>query len=794
MILATEEKTILSDLNKHPNQIAIYFEDHRYTHQYIEDQSNQIAAGLLQKGVEKGDVIALMMRPSPQLIISLLGILKAGGVFLPLDQHTPSTRRDFILSDSSAKLCITDSPLNGNSIFLSSSELIASGYANLPTISQQDPAYIIYTSGTTGHPKGVLVSHESLSTYLAFAKLTYLTENPEVFALITSPAVDMTLTSIFLPLISGNAIMIFDRGSNIQNFSAALDSESVTCIKCTPTHLQFMTDENVKPGRLSTLIVGGEAFAAQDAKRIQGLYPNTQIFNEYGPTEATVGCAVHRYDPTQDIDTYVPIGHAIPGTSLKIMNAPNQSSENGEKGELYIGGKSLAEKYVNNTEETANHFVTFDEGTFYRTGDIVRKKAGKMYYLGRTDDQIKLNGYRIEPMEIEKVILTYPGVRNAKVIVKEKQLIVYLDIESTAKEEIYGFLSERLPSWMRPSKIFHAQNWITGANGKLDLETLQKHAQLILQKQPTDIDLDSTKAEEIRNMIAMVALEPAFEDTANLYEIGIDSLQLVALIVDLEKRFDCPLNMGQIMDNPIVHQLIHSVIRSQSNREVYHHLHSDSSLTTLHCFPPAIGGAMAFRMMVPHTASYLTCLYESPVQLDNPIEAYVQAISSQKVPNNILIGYSGGGNLAFEVGKVLEAQGHEIRAIILIDAYRKKQVAKTLAPALVEMKTEVLKKLPPSVKHNWNDELDKYYDLINFELRDFEGTVNADVFLLKSENREHFGNRSNHTGLLFKSWDDSSNNYYQEIDGFGQHDEMLTKKFAGKNFQIIEDIISRYSL
>jgi len=221
--------------------------------------TQNIGLHLIKSGFKKGDRVALCVAPGPDLPLGILGILKAGAAFVPLDTNIPKDRMAFMIQDSEARFCIWNEASNG--IYLSIDELKqASKPGNFPEIQSGDAAYVIYTSGTTGKPKGVIVSHRAILAYLKYARDTYVKwEGKEVIALITSPSVDMTLTSLLLPFITGNALAIYNSGSNLQNLVAALNDKRVTLLKCTPTHLSMVSEENARRPSITSFIIGGEA-------------------------------------------------------------------------------------------------------------------------------------------------------------------------------------------------------------------------------------------------------------------------------------------------------------------------------------------------------------------------------------------------------------------------------------------------------------------------------------------------------------------------------------------------------
>ncbi len=370
------------------------------------------AAELQAMGVGRGDIVGICMPGSVDAVIAIQAVLRAGAAFTPIDPEYPEDRQRHIRDDADLKLVLTELPA-------STGATNVSGHPSL-----DDLAYLLYTSGSTGLPKGVPITHRGLAEYLAFAVDSYVGDGPApTVALFSSLSFDLTITSLFLPLLTGGEMRAFAAGG-VPALTEIVADPDITFLKATPSHLELLLRLDQGLVDLQTLIVGGEAFTTDLARRLVAAYPNVRIFNEYGPTEAVVGCMIHEFDPAVDTDAAVPIGIPAPGVRLHILDESAEPVPFGVAGELYLSRPSMATEYRNRPELSAEKFVahpTIDPAPLYRTGDKVAMVLGSaadhdhMVYLGRVDEQIKVQGVRLEPGEVEAALNSHPSIEQSAV-------------------------------------------------------------------------------------------------------------------------------------------------------------------------------------------------------------------------------------------------------------------------------------------------------------------------------------------------------------------------------------------
>ncbi|MFI6762891.1 amino acid adenylation domain-containing protein, partial [Micromonospora sp. NPDC050417] len=407
----------------------------------VNAKANQLARLLVDRGVGPESLVAVALPRSADLIVAFLAVLKAGGAYLPLDLGNPADRIEFMVADAAVSVVLTAE-------ILAEAKGSESNFGR--TVSPDHPAYVIYTSGSTGRPKGVVVTHRGMANYVARSKEVYpgLTGRVLFHA---SAAFDTSVTTVFGALVSGGHVIVGDVES----------AGDLSFVKVTPGHLPMLTD---RPSEL--LMVGGEALHTE---QLGGWRHKVDVINSYGPTETTVACADY---PLADDEGPVPIGRPVWNTRLYVLDAGLRPVPAGIAGELYVAGAQLARGYLNRPALTAERFVADPFGgpgeRLYRTGDLVKWRGdGNLEFVGRTDDQVKVRGYRVEPGEIESALLALPEVAQATVVARDGRIVAYVvgsaDVEA---------LRARLPEFMIPAAVVVLDALPLTVNGKVDRKAL----------------------------------------------------------------------------------------------------------------------------------------------------------------------------------------------------------------------------------------------------------------------------------------------------------------------------------
>lgn len=374
---------------------------------------DELSNGLIGRNIGPGARVGIEIARSAEAVASIAAVLAVGGSYVPLDPMHPAERRSRLAARAGCQLIIDRTTIDQ----LRSTAPAVSGQRSTHTPS--DEAYLLFTSGTTGEPKGVPITRSGLGSYLAFATANYLEQSERqrpVVALFGSLTYDLTVTSLFLPLVSGGRLVIIDE-EGPAGLAAIARRDDLTWCKATPSHLEILHRLLPAEHPIRTFVVGGEAFRSDLAHRLSAGDPTRGIYNEYGPTEAVVGCMIHRYDPASSAPASsadVPIGRPAPGIRLRVVDRQLHRSPMGSAGELCIASDGLTSGYLDDQEH--DPFVEFDGVRFYRTGDLVRLfDPSTAVYLGRIDEQVKVGGIRLEPTEVEAALTEHPAIASAAV-------------------------------------------------------------------------------------------------------------------------------------------------------------------------------------------------------------------------------------------------------------------------------------------------------------------------------------------------------------------------------------------
>ncbi|MDQ1351194.1 MAG: tyrocidine synthetase, partial [Acidobacteriota bacterium] len=427
-----------------PNNIAVQNASQQcqqLTYQQLNQKANQLAHLLKEKGIGNDTITAIMLESSIEVPLAIMAVLIAGGAYLPMGFEYPGERIDYILKNSRSKLLLTRKTLaEGKNItspilFLDDEIIYNGNMENLePLNNVESLVYIIYTSGTTGQPKGVMIKHQGLVNYTWWASHIYVNNEKLDFPLYTSISFDLTVTSIFTPLVTGNTIIIYGGVDKKLYIEEVIDDNRVGVVKLTPSHLKLIRFKTVTNSSIKRFIVGGEEL---ETSLTRDIYHNfggkIEIYNEYGPTETVVGSMIYKFDTGCDTRYSVPIGRPVANTQVYILNNHYQPVPIGVVGELYIGGSGLARGYLYNPGLTEEKFVPnpFIPGQkIYKTGDLAaRLDDGNIEYKGRIDHQVKIRGHRVETGEIEAKIVDFQKTTRAGREQKEN-IVEKIDLKS----------------------------------------------------------------------------------------------------------------------------------------------------------------------------------------------------------------------------------------------------------------------------------------------------------------------------------------------------------------------------
>lgn len=472
-------------VKKKPDAIAIIYEDRKWTYRELSIKADQFAIYLVANhNIKKGSAVCVLLERSDWFIISILGILRTGCYYVPIDVSYPEERIRFILNDCKCTvlICFKEfvSKYNlGNIAVLDPiTDNVCSTTGTLPVIERKsdDIAYCIYTSGSTGLPKGCLITNQNLMNYIQWSNHFYFDDSTVGnWALITSVSFDLTVTSIYTSLTRGGQLWIGSNQNDIYDvLKESFTNKSIEILKLTPTHLSLLKDLDIKETGVKTVICGGEQLTKNQVDNLWRISPAIRIYNEYGPTEATVGCIVKEILPT---DSTIVIGKPIANTKVFILNESGGVCPLGVTGEIGITGMGLAKGYLNQDELTTQKFVEHPVigERLYCTGDRARMfPDGCIEYLGRTDNQVKIRGYRFELNEIESILIGNEHINEAIVLVLEdedmnKKLTAFITGDGQISLlAVRDYLADKIPYYMIPEDFIQVERFQLTVNGKID--------------------------------------------------------------------------------------------------------------------------------------------------------------------------------------------------------------------------------------------------------------------------------------------------------------------------------------
>ncbi|KZS47035.1 hypothetical protein AWU65_14430 [Paenibacillus glucanolyticus] len=572
-----------------PYKVAIVCDEETINYKDLNNKANHIAWMLKEKGIGDEDIVAILADRSIQMVISMLGVLKAGAAYLPVDSEYTEDRINFMLTDSCTKSIIVQrkemyvpETLKNNMIILEEvSWEEAKANLNL-VIPSSNLAYIIYTSGSTGKPKGVLIEHKNVASLLFHSNNQFDFNENDVWTVFHSFCFDFSVWELYgAILIGGTAVIIPSQISkDMKEFIGVLKQQRVTILNQTPSSFYQLIHEvesRDKKGELNCIrkvIFGGEALSPRKLATWVRKYPETQLVNMYGITEITVHATYKEITDVEISEGISNIGNPISTLSTYILNQSAQVVPVGVIGELYIGGAGVARGYINRSELTEERFIDdpFRKGnSMYKTGDLARwLPNGEIEYIGRIDDQVKIRGYRIEPGEIENVLLMHPNIDEVVVIAIAEQdesayLCAYLVVTSNSSAKEYReYLKKYLPDYMVPTFFVELTKLPLTHNGKIDKKAL-----------PRPSDIVSVNSNTVPNNQVEQLLLDIWSDVLGTNKVGMDqsffeigghSLKAMMLLSRIHKLFNIELSLKELFSNPTIHDLAKLVSNTNKSK------------------------------------------------------------------------------------------------------------------------------------------------------------------------------------------------------------------------------------
>ena len=579
------EKTVLDlfeqQVIERPEAIALVLDDQSLTYEELNERSNQLARLLIEKDVVKGDLVALLFQRSPAMIVSMLGVLKAGAAYLPIDPNYPKKRIEYILDDSKANLLIIQEGVNTPDNKLeqwqyNETEVVAFDERPLKIRpAYNDLAYVIYTSGTTGNPKGTLIEHQCIPRIVSDNNYIDIESVDNVLQL-SNYTFDGSVFDIYGALCNGATLVLVDqaRSKDVEAIGKLIREQKVTVSFITTTLFNLLVTEDIETLKgFRKISIGGEALSIPHIQKALDVLGKGKLINGYGPTESTVFAVTHDISELNPNLTSIPIGRPVTGSEIYILDNNKQLSPLGVSGELYIAGEGLSRGYLNNESLTEERFVQnpFDPGSLmYKTGDLARwLPDGTIEYLGRADDQIKLRGFRIELAEIQARLASHPDIREAALLAQGKgadQYIAgyYVSDEALDIQELKDYLLQSLPDYMVPTYLIWQEAFQLTANGKLNRKALP--APEIDASGDHRTPANETEA-QLLNIWSAVLKTPkaAISTTANFFELGGHSLRATVVVNKIRKEIGVEVPLRAFFEHADIRSLASFVL--QQNRQ-----------------------------------------------------------------------------------------------------------------------------------------------------------------------------------------------------------------------------------
>jgi surfactin family lipopeptide synthetase A len=688
-------------VDRTPNSVAVVFGNQSLTYRELDHRSNQLAHHLLRLGAKPDGLIGICVERGLEMVIGLMGILKAGSAYVPLDPAYPADRIAFMLEDAEAPLLITQSqlmeklPRGASKAILidSDSQEITKQNSQRPALNfdPENRAYVIYTSGSTGKPKGVEIPHRAVVNFLTtMADQPGIDANDRLLA-VTTLCFDIAGLEIYLPLTRGASLEIVTRetASDGNQLRTKLITSGATVMQATPATWRMLLEAGWVGDSKLKILIGGEAVPPKLATQL--LERSGSVWNVYGPTETTIWSTASRLEPGLSAVT---IGRPIGNTEIFILDKLLQPVPIGVAGELHIGGDGLARGYLKRPELTAEKFIAHPlssdpKARLYKTGDLVRYLTnGNLEFLGRIDHQVKIRGFRVELGEIETVLRQHTAVSDVVVVAREdgageERVVAYLvpihDAAPTTSE-LRAFLRQSLPEYMLPSIFVTLKSMPLTPNGKVDRHALPAPEQAELAPKATFVapnDLIESRLVQIWKSVLGVR---SIGIRDNYFDLGGHSLTAVKLMNRIAEVFGKTLPLATLLQAPTVEQLAVIVrqegwappssclvpIQTSGSKAPFFCIHGvNGAVVRFHALAQCLGADQPFYGLQPPGLDEGRPRY---ARTEDMAAHYLKEIRGVQPEGPFFLGgYSFGGCIAFEMAQQLAALGQQDTVVVLFD-------------------------------------------------------------------------------------------------------------------------------
>jgi amino acid adenylation domain-containing protein len=709
-----------ANVERYPDHLAVVSTTEQITYRELDDRANQLADRLRCLGVQAEMLVGISVERSIEMVVGLLGILKAGGAYVPLDPDYPHERLAFIIKDTAMTILVTQSklvaqlPQNqarlvcidslGDRVSPDEQQLVRPEV--VVPVQPYNLVYTMYTSGSTGEPKGVQIEHRSLVNYALAANAEYNVTSADRILQFASLNFDISAEEIYTSLTSGATLVLRTAETiSIDNFLQHCREWQITLVSLPTAYwheltIRLETDRRQLPPSLRLVIIGGEKAVIsrfQAWQRVVG--QQVRLINTYGPTEATIITLCTDLSELE-IDRErgeVPIGRPLANVQVHVLDPDLQPVPIGAPGELHISGAALARGYLNRPERTAARFIPnpFSQafsGRLYKTGDLVRARAdGQIEFISRIDRQVKIRGFRIELTEVEMTIDRHPSIAQTFVVAREdtpgdKKLVAYCVADPRhprpSNRDLRNFVAQIVPDYMVPAMFVLLESLPMNANGKVDLAALPAPADLSPDLNPNFVAPQGEIEIELTKIWQQLLGQQSIGIKDNFFELGGHSLLAVRLFNQIAQIWGKSLPLATLLQAPTIETLAQSICQAGAATPWSSLVLIQAGTTAkppLFCIHPIGGNVLEYYPLATYLgnersiyglqAQGLDGLQPPLNRIEDMASKYIQEMLTV-APDGpyLLLGYSLGGSIAFEIALQLQSQGKQVDFLGLLDS------------------------------------------------------------------------------------------------------------------------------
>ncbi|MEW9496753.1 non-ribosomal peptide synthetase [Bacillus altitudinis] len=800
------------NVRKQPNAVALSAGDHTMTYAELNEQANRLARHLQKNGVGHQTVTAILAERTPELIVSLLAVLKAGATYVPIDPDYPESRIQYMLKDSGATHLLTHSSFinqtrslafDGTYLFADDQEILLMSSENLPLeAGLDDTAYIMYTSGTTGQPKGIMTTHSNIARVVKNTNYLTILETDTLLSLSNSVFDGFTF-DVYGALLNGAKLVLPQKETilDMGKLTELIKGEHISVMFVPTALFHLLVDEGTDWMRgVRKVLFGGERASVQHVRKAFDVMGKGRLLNVYGPTESTVFATYYPIDEAIPLEAHsIPIGKPLNQTGAYILSEHRQLQPIGLVGELCLSGKGLAKGYLNRPDLTKQVFIPhpFASGErLYRTGDLAYfREDGLIEYAGRVDDQVKIRGHRIELTEIEANLLMHPGVKQAVLLADHDEtnhtrLLAYITCDDAWKgklDDIKSRLKERLPAYMLPHELSELENLPLTPNGKVDKRQLPKPE---APQGNRRVKLPANEVEQKLLVMWREVLEREDISTDDhFFELGGHSLKAMSLLSKVSKEFEVQVPIHLLFETPTIEALSH-YIQHQDVETAGYLVFNESQTSTVFALPPLPGYGFIYQEAAKTLDDVRLVAFDF-IETNNRMAQYVQHIQHLQPKGPLtLMGYSGGCYLAFELVQALEQGGRTVEKVIMIDSYKKigesdlegRSIDDDIEAIVHQTKQSELAQ-GEIVQEALAQKTRAYYE--TFVKGVNQGKIQADITFIQSEEQIAIPD-------WMEEWTQATTGSFTQYQGYGRHADMFKQKeCAAQNAKLIKHIVNQ---